>query len=172
MTSFLTWPYSSTWPHGSAWHDLGMTWWFGMTVFILFFGGGGELYPIWERHWTRVKYFYLLLDFMSIEPPPNKDSFTDLFKTEIIKFNMWYISLISTIWTLWKTWKKHPSCGDTFSKVAGFTKSITPLWVFFTFFNCKNGTKSRKSVSYLLLLYLHCYLYYYSTLLYMELIVS
>ena len=104
--------------------------------------------------------------------PLQTKSFTDLFKTEIIKFNMWYISLISTIWTLWKTWKKHPSCGDTFSKVAGFTKSITPLWVFFTFFNCKNGTKSRKSVSYLLLLYLHCYLYYYSTLLYMELIVS
>ena len=43
--------------------------------------------------------------------------------------------------------EKHPWKCVTFNKVAGnFTKSSTPLWVFFTFFsNFTNGTKSRKA---------------------------
>ena len=40
-----------------------------------------------------------------------------------------------------KTWK-HPWRSDTFSN---FTKSNTPPWVFFTFLNCTNGTKSRNA---------------------------
>ena len=43
---------------------------------------------------------------------------------------------------------KHPWRSITFNKLVGyiaynFTKSNTPPWVFFTFFNCANGTKSH-----------------------------
>ena len=31
------------------------------------------------------------------------------------------------------------------ASACNFTKSITPLWMFFTFFNCTNGTKSCKA---------------------------
>ena len=40
--------------------------------------------------------------------------------------------------------------------VCNFTKSSTPPWVFFTFFKCTNGTKSRNAAH---TVYLRCPLY-------------
>ena len=43
--------------------------------------------------------------------------------------------------------EQHPSKSVTFSKVAGFTKSNTSPWVFFTFLKLyKNDTKSRNAL--------------------------
>ena len=45
--------------------------------------------------------------------------------------------------------EKHPWRSANFSNVASlacnFTKFNTPPWVFFTFLNCRNGTKSRNA---------------------------
>ena len=35
------------------------------------------------------------------------------------------------------------------AEACNFTKSNTPPWVFFTFLNCTNGTKSRKRSTYI-----------------------
>ena len=43
-----------------------------------------------------------------------------------------------------KKCKKHLWRSVTFSRAAGFTRSNTTPWMFFTFLNCTNGSKSRK----------------------------
>ena len=40
--------------------------------------------------------------------------------------------------------EKHPWRSDSF-RAYNFAKSITPSWIFFTFYEFKNGTKSRKA---------------------------
>ena len=56
--------------------------------------------------------------------------------------------LCSICYNLCKSKKReqHPWRSDTF-KVCNFSRSNTPPWVFFTFFNCLNGTKSIKPFS-------------------------
>ena len=44
--------------------------------------------------------------------------------------------------------EKHQWSGIKFSTVAK-SKSNTPTWVFFTFLNCTNGTKSRKTLHFI-----------------------
>ena len=44
--------------------------------------------------------------------------------------------------------EKHQWSGINFSKV-NKSKSNTPTWAFFTFLNCTNGTKSRKTLHFI-----------------------
>ena len=48
-----------------------------------------------------------------------------------------------------KSVKNPPWKSVTFSKVAGFTKSNTPLWVFFTFFNLYKWYQIAQNILYL-----------------------
>ena len=74
--------------------------------------------------------------------------------SKLLKFRKWqnlscrmYIcARFGIIGTILKKWK-HP--WRSVATACNFTKSNTPPWVFFTFLNCKNGTKSRKSITFL-----------------------
>ena len=68
--------------------------------------------------------------------------------SKIMMLRVTHSDLVSFVRFKFKKHEKYPWRSVTFTKVAracNFTKRNTPVWLFFMFMNCANGTKSRKA---------------------------